>query len=135
MEPIVIIVGLVAALVMFGLAAVTWGVDSRDGLRDDHSPLDGRPSHDLDHRSRIKEPTPMHPLIFLALDIAETAPVRPTSAGGPRSPSAASRSAPSWPRRLLANVFALVSRGSAGLAHRLDECVADDLRRTLATTK
>lgn len=36
MEPIVIIVGLIAALVMFDLAAVTFGVDSRDPIADDH---------------------------------------------------------------------------------------------------
>lgn len=36
MEPIVIIVGLISAFVMFDLAAVTWGTDSRDGMPDDH---------------------------------------------------------------------------------------------------
>ena len=35
MEPIVIIVGLVAALVMLELAAVTFGADTRDGMQDD----------------------------------------------------------------------------------------------------
>ncbi len=77
----------------------------------------------------------MHPLAYLALDLAET---RVREADLRWRASLAERGIPvrpSWPRRVLANVFAAVSRGSAGLAHRLDECVADDLRRTLATTK
>jgi hypothetical protein len=36
MEPIVIIVGLIAAFAMFDLAALRRGVDSRDSLPDDH---------------------------------------------------------------------------------------------------
>jgi hypothetical protein len=36
MEPIFVIVGLISALVMLDLAAVTWGADSRDGMPDDH---------------------------------------------------------------------------------------------------
>jgi hypothetical protein len=36
MEPIVIIAGLISALVMFNLAAVSWGADSRESLPDDH---------------------------------------------------------------------------------------------------
>lgn len=36
MEPIVIIVGLIAAFVMVDIAAVGWGADSRDGMPDDH---------------------------------------------------------------------------------------------------
>jgi hypothetical protein len=35
-EPIVIIVGLIAAFAMFDLAALGRGVDSRDSLPDDH---------------------------------------------------------------------------------------------------
>ncbi len=35
MEPIVIIVGLIAAFVLFELAAVTFGADTRDGMQDD----------------------------------------------------------------------------------------------------
>ncbi len=36
MEPIVIIVGLIAAFAMFDIAALGRGVDSRDILPDDH---------------------------------------------------------------------------------------------------
>jgi hypothetical protein len=36
MEPIVVIVGLIAALAMLDLAALGRGVDSRDSLPDDH---------------------------------------------------------------------------------------------------
>ena len=35
-------------------------------------------------------------------------------------------------RRLAARAFASVSVGSASLARRLDECIADDLGRSLA---
>src|SRR5207342_2815198 len=41
----------------------------------------------------------------------------------------------SLPRRALANGLALVSRGSAAAVRRLDECVADDLGRSLAPTE
>jgi hypothetical protein len=36
MDPIVIIVGLISAFVMFNFAAVTNSVDSRDTIADDH---------------------------------------------------------------------------------------------------
>jgi hypothetical protein len=39
---------------------------------------------------------------------------------------------PSSVRRAVALVFAALSRGSAAAAGRLDDCVADDLRRALA---
>ncbi len=42
---------------------------------------------------------------------------------------------PSWPRRGLAHGFALLSRGSASVTRRLDDCVADDLGRRLAPTE
>ena len=77
----------------------------------------------------------MHPIAFLALDLAED---RARDADRLRR-EALIRSGlpvrPSWPRRALANAFALVSRGSASAADRLDSYVADDLRRTLAPTK
>ena len=38
-------------------------------------------------------------------------------------------------RRGLANGLALVSRRSAAAVRRLDECIADDLTRTLAAAK
>ena len=77
----------------------------------------------------------MHPIAFLALDIAED---RAREATLRRRAALAQRglpSRPSWPRQVLANAFALVSRGSAGAAHRLDSYVAEDLRRTLTTTE
>lgn len=77
----------------------------------------------------------MHPIAFLALDIAADRTremdhqrrVALVQAGLPVRPS--------WPRRALANAFAFVSRTSAGATDRLDSYVADDLRRTLAPTK
>lgn len=77
----------------------------------------------------------MHPIVFLALDIAEE---RVREADLHRRYLLAERglaARPSWPRQVLANLFAQVSRGSAGAAGRLDSYVADDLRRTLAATK
>jgi len=41
----------------------------------------------------------------------------------------------SYIRRPIAVVLAAVSRGSAAAARRLDECVADDLGRSLAVSK
>jgi len=41
----------------------------------------------------------------------------------------------SFIRRPMAVALAALSRGSAAAARRLDECVADDLSRSLATTK
>ena len=77
----------------------------------------------------------MHPLAFLALDIAEA---RTREANLQRRAALAERGLPdrpSWPRRGLASALARVSRGSAGAAHRLDAYVAEDLRRTLSTTE
>ena len=77
----------------------------------------------------------MHPIAFLALDLAED---RAREADHRRRVAQARSGLPvrpSWPRRALANGFALVSRGSASAAGRLDSYVADDLRRTLAPTK
>lgn len=42
---------------------------------------------------------------------------------------------PSRARRSAALVLAALSRGSAAAARRLDDCVADDLGRSLAPTK
>ena len=77
----------------------------------------------------------MHPIAFLALDLAED---RARDAGNRRRAALITAGLPvrpSWPRRSLASVFALVSRSSAGAARRLDSYVADDLRRTIASTK
>ncbi len=69
---------------------------------------------------------------FLALDIArqrtkeaEQHWLEASLAGS--APSRASRL-----RRLTARLLASVSRGFASIVRRLDECVADDLGRTLA---
>jgi hypothetical protein len=48
---------------------------------------------------------------------------------------AAQPSRPSRFRRPAAVVFAALSRGSAAAARRLDDCVADDLGRSLAAAK
>jgi hypothetical protein len=77
----------------------------------------------------------MHPVALLALDLAED---RARDAANRRRAALASRglpARPSWPRRSLATAFAFVSRSSAGAARRLDSYVADDLRRTIASTK
>ncbi len=42
---------------------------------------------------------------------------------------------PSWLRLGLAHGLAAVSRGSAAAVRRLDDCVADDLSRSLAPTE
>ena len=77
----------------------------------------------------------MHPITFLALDLAAE---RANEVDLRRRQMLAQSDRPvrpSWPRRSLANAFAIVSRGSAAAARRLDSYVADDLGRTLASTK
>ena len=40
MEPIFAVIAIIAALLAFDVAALTWGADSRDGLGDDyHRPM------------------------------------------------------------------------------------------------
>ncbi len=76
----------------------------------------------------------MHPYALIALDLARE---RAREADAHRLAAIARGAAPerpSWPRRGLAHGFALVSRGSAAVTRRLDECVADDLGRSLAPT-
>ncbi len=77
----------------------------------------------------------MYPYTFLALDLANE---RSRDAHLLRL-EALARSGqtprPAWPRRALAHVFAFVSRLSAAMVRRLDECVADDLGRTLAPSE
>jgi hypothetical protein len=48
---------------------------------------------------------------------------------------AAQEPRPSRVRRLIALAFAALSRGTAAVARRLDDCVADDLGRALAPTE
>jgi hypothetical protein len=77
----------------------------------------------------------MHPITFLALDLAAE---RANEVDLRRRQMLAQSDRPvrpSWPRRSLASAFAIVSRGSAAAARRLDSYVADDLGRTLASTK
>ncbi len=69
---------------------------------------------------------------FLALDIARE---RAAEAAAQRRADEAQRSSGpriSFARRGLAHGLAAVSRGSAAVTRRLDDCVADDLVRSLA---
>jgi hypothetical protein len=77
----------------------------------------------------------MHPFVFLALDIAEERVREAELHNRYLLDERGLQDRTSWPRRGLANAFALVSRRSAGAAHRLDAYVAEDLRRTLSTTE
>jgi hypothetical protein len=72
---------------------------------------------------------------FLALSLAqeraaEADRYRLLSIAAARNPSS-----PSILRRSLARVIAAFSRGSAWVVRRLDECIADDLGRSLAPTE
>jgi hypothetical protein len=72
---------------------------------------------------------------FMALDVARQ---RTEEAMRERMVSTTARDVPSVTtrtRRSLARGLAGVSRGSAWLVRRLDDCVADDLGRTLAPTE
>jgi hypothetical protein len=77
----------------------------------------------------------MHPLTFYALEIArdrerEFARHRLLAEGRPVQPSRRSRL-----RRPAARILAGFSRASAAAVRRLDDCVADDLGRSLSLTK
>jgi hypothetical protein len=72
---------------------------------------------------------------FLALSLAneraaEADRYRRLSEARARTPSS-----PSLLRRSLARTLAAFSRGSAGIVRRLDNCIADDLGRSLAPTE
>ena len=69
---------------------------------------------------------------FLALDIAQQRTREAEQRWLEGSLIATSTSRVSRLRRLAARSLATVSRGSASIVRRLDECVADDLGRTLA---
>jgi hypothetical protein len=80
-------------------------------------------------------PFAMYPYAIIALDLANE---RAREAAHDRLVAEARAGLPtrnSFPRRALANGLALVSRGSAAAVRRLDECVADDLGRSLAPTE
>lgn len=71
---------------------------------------------------------------FLALDIAQQ---RNREAEARWLAASLRADQPSRPARLrhgAALLFATVSRGTASVVRRLDDCVADDLGRTLAPT-
>lgn len=77
----------------------------------------------------------MHPLTLYALDLARE---RERDFTLDRLVAEARRSRPSGPsrfRRPVAQVLAGLSRVSAAAVRRLDECVADDLDRSLAVTE
>ena len=77
----------------------------------------------------------MHPYAFLAMDIAHERAHEADRHRLAAQARAGITERPSLPRRGLAHGFAFVSRGSASLTRRLDECVADDLGRSLAPTE
>lgn len=72
---------------------------------------------------------------FLALDIARQRTREAEQRWLEGSLIATSTSRVSRLRRLAARSLAAVSRGSASIVRRLDECVADDLGRTLAAAE
>jgi len=73
---------------------------------------------------------------YLALDLARERQDEATQARRAASFSASRETGgPSPIRRGLAHGLAAISRGSASVARQLDECVADDLARSLAPTK
>jgi hypothetical protein len=76
----------------------------------------------------------VHQYTFIALDLARERDREAQLRSLAAIAHEASAGRPSWPRRTLAHGFALVSRGSASVTRRLDECVADDLGRSLAPT-
>ena len=81
----------------------------------------------------------MYPYVIIALDLArERAEEHARRAQRDRYVSEALAARPSLSgqiRRLMALVLAAFSRGSAAIVRHLDDCVADDLGRTLAPTE
>lgn len=69
---------------------------------------------------------------FLALDIAQQRSREAEARWLEASLTAAGPSRASRLRRPVALLLAAVSRGTASVVRRLDDCVADDLGRTLA---
>ena len=69
---------------------------------------------------------------LLALDIARQRTLEAEQHYLETQLAATIQGRPSATRRLAANVVAAFSRGSARIVRRLDECVADELGRTLA---
>jgi hypothetical protein len=78
---------------------------------------------------------PMHPLTLYALEVSRD---RDRDREVRRLLAEARFDQPSRPSRLrrpAALLFAALSRGSAAAVRRLDDCVADDLGRSLSPTK
>jgi hypothetical protein len=81
----------------------------------------------------------MYPYVIIALDLArERAEEQARMSERSRllidsMPDAGPRAG--WIRHPVARVLAAFSRGSAAVVRRLDDCVADDLGRTLAPTE
>jgi hypothetical protein len=71
---------------------------------------------------------------FLALDVARQRSREAEARWLEASLTAGDPSRPSRLRRGTARLLASVSRGTASVVRRLDDCVADDLGRTLAPT-
>jgi len=72
---------------------------------------------------------------FLALDVARERAAEAEAHHQAAMIRAARSDQPSVMRRSLAHGLAAVTRGSAAVTRRLDECVADDLARSLATSE
>ncbi len=72
---------------------------------------------------------------FLALDMATDRAREARDAHRAALAAAGLPERPSFPRRVLAQGLAAVSRGSAAAVRRLDDVVADDLGRALAPGK
>jgi hypothetical protein len=76
-----------------------------------------------------------HFYTYLALDVANDRVREANDARRVALARAGAASRPSIVRRGLARGLAAVSLGSAQAVRRLDDCVADDLGRSLAPTK
>jgi len=77
----------------------------------------------------------MHPWIFYALETARDRDREARQSWLVAEARAARPQRPSPLRRPAALVLAAFSRGSAVVVRRLDDCVADDLGRSLAPAK
>ena len=76
----------------------------------------------------------MHPWTFYALEVSRDRQ-RDARAARLLAEAREGEARTSLIRRPVAVALAALSRGSAAAARRLDECVADDLGRSFATSK
>jgi hypothetical protein len=72
---------------------------------------------------------------FLALDLARERAAEAEAHQRADLARAGRVQQPSVVRRTLAHSLAAVSRGSAAVTRRLDDCIADDLARSLAPSE